>query len=251
VRCSRSASACSSAARSASTAPGSPTAPARLGHRRSARGRAARWHAALRRHAALRQTAREKRRPSRSGRAAAGARGVAEGALGAHQQRRRAGEDPSRRRAAPRAGQRGRAVRRGNANARRGARHKSTRIHVHVMSLACASRGTAPLFSSEGVRGGVSTWYEGRDETCPVSTGGGTRLVRLVRGEDVRGGAGPDLLGALAEGGPLGAVRQELVVRLHALPRRASAPQRRRGAWGFRECNPGNGSLGWSNEVTN
>ena len=90
-----------------------------------------------------------------------------------------------------------------------------------------------------------------RAERVGYLAGGGTRLVRLVRGEDVRGGAGPDLLGALAEGGPLGAVRQELVVRLHALPRRASAPQRRRGAWGFRECNPGNGSLGWSNEVTN
>jgi len=36
----------------------------------------------------------------------------------------------------------------------------------------------------------VSSKYGGRDETCPVSTGGGTRRVRFVRGGDETGAAG-------------------------------------------------------------
>ena len=33
----------------------------------------------------------------------------------------------------------------------------------------------------------MSSWYGRRDETCPVGTGGGTRRVQLVRGEEGKG----------------------------------------------------------------
>ena len=54
---------------------------------------------------------------------------------------------------------------------------------------AGSARGAPPAAAWWRAFMSSSTWrHEGRDETCPVSTGRGTRRVHLVQGEGGRGG---------------------------------------------------------------
>jgi len=56
---------------------------------------------------------------------------------------------------------------------------------VAVSDLTAARTGAPRLLRGEGR--GVSGYYGGRDAACPVTTGGGTRHVRLLRGERAAG----------------------------------------------------------------